>query len=368
MTTSLRPVNLAAGAYREPGASRQLRAIRKAADRVRAALDEMPPVSAVYSIPRSTLPYPTKFAFGGAALALTPLVSMLHRTLVVQFDDGSRLRTLLFNPTDVERARATPYFARFIRRVGPFERLLARPFPSLSSQLANIGLNPGDIDYLAFDHFHTQDLRGLLGTTDGSETALFPNAKLLAPAVEWDDWDEVHPLQLDFMIADGKRAVRTDAVTRIENDLVVGPGVLLVRTPGHTCGNQTLFIKTETGVWGVSENGTSADCWQPTESRIPGLRRHAKASGHEVIMNSNTPEASATQYASMILERTVVDRNASGQIQMWPSSEITPSMFAPGIRPSTIHGELRLGQIAAVTTAPTMAVPIAPMAVGEPHA
>ncbi len=85
-------------------------------------------------------------------------------------------------------------------------------------------------------------------------------------------------------------------------------------------------------------------------------------------MNSNTPEASATQYASMILERTVVDRNASGQIQMWPSSEITPSMFAPGIRPSTIHGELRLGQIAAVTTAPTMAVPIAPMAVGEPHA
>jgi len=343
--TGLRPIDLAASAYREPGPNRQLRALRAAADRVRAVIDDMPQVKAVYSLPRSTLPYPTKFAFGGASTALTPLVSMLHRTLLVQFDDGDRLRTLLFNPTDVERARNTPYFARFIRRVGPFERLAARPFPSLVSQLADKGLAPEDIDYLAFDHFHTQDLRGLLGPLHGSVSPLFPRAKLLAPAVEWDDWDDVHPLQRDFMIADGKRGVRTDAVVRIDDDLIVGPGVLLVRTPGHTCGNQTLFLKTARGIWGVSENGTSADCWQPTESRIPGLRRHAKRTGHEVIMNSNTPEASATQYASMILERTVVSRNDRGEVQMWPSSEITPTALAPGIRPSVVHGELRFGEV-----------------------
>ena len=32
---------------------------------------------------------------------------------------------------------------------------------------------------------------------------------------------------------------------------------MLIRTPGHTSGNQTLFIHTEQGVWGISENGTA---------------------------------------------------------------------------------------------------------------
>src|SRR5438128_1196228 len=82
--------------------------------------------------------------------------------------------------------------------------------------------------------------------------ARFPNAKLLAPKTEWDDWDDLHPLQRAWFIRDGKAGVRTANVILTDGDLVLGDGVMLLRTPGHTVGNQTLFLNTDTGIWGIS--------------------------------------------------------------------------------------------------------------------
>jgi hypothetical protein len=116
---------------------------------------------------------------------------MTHRCLLVQFMQRGEPKTLLFNPSDVEGARATSFFARLARDVG--ERAsswMAKRYDSIETQLATFGLSAGDIDYVAFDHFHTQDLRGLLGTRDGKRKARFPNAVLLAPEVEWRDWDD----------------------------------------------------------------------------------------------------------------------------------------------------------------------------------
>ena len=56
-----------------------------------------------------------------------------------------------------------------------------------------------------------------------------------------------------------------------DGDLALGDGVLLVRTPGHTSGNQTLFLNTAEGVWGVSENGTCADNWTPATVKSAGI-------------------------------------------------------------------------------------------------
>lgn len=341
------------------GKGAELRAVKRAAERLRARFLREPRAVAVRTLPLTTLVYPTRFALGGAALHPAPFVTLTHRCLLVQFLQEGELRTLLFNPTDVEAARATPYFARLVAQIGDaVARRLARRAPPLEAQLAELGLSPADVDYVAFDHFHTQDLRGLLGTRDGSRPARFPNARLLAPRLEWEDWDDLHPVQKAWFVADGKVGVRTDAVVLTDRDLALGDGVMLVRTPGHTTGNQTLFVSTDEGVWGTSENGTCADAWSPLESRIKGLAATAKREDHEVVPNANTPELGATQVTSMILERTVVDRvaHAPAFVQMLPSSELTPSLLAPGLRPTLVHGGVTHGTLAR-PPAPTRRTP-----------
>lgn len=336
-------------AWAETHHGAQLRAVRRAGGRVRERLAAGPRCIAVRTLPLTTLVYPTRYAFWSAAFAPAPFVTLTHRCVLVQFFQRGELKHLLFNPTDVDGARATPFFARMIERLGrTMTDLVAKRFDPLEQQLARHGLAPEDIDYVAFDHFHTQDLRGLLGTEDGARPRRFPNAKLLAPKCEWEDWDDLHPLQRAWFVRDGKLGVRTDDVVFIDGDLALGDGVMLLRTPGHTSGNQTLFLATASGVWGISENGTCADSWSPLESRIRGLSSTCKKQDLDVVLNANTPELGAVQYTSMVLERTIVDRvrRAPAFVQMFPSSEVTPSLLAPGLTPTIVHGAITHGELA----------------------
>jgi hypothetical protein len=336
-------------AWKVSGHGPKLKAVRKAAEALRERFAFGPRVLSVRSLPISTLGYPTKYAFWGAPLSPAPYVIMTHRALLVQFLQRGELKTLLFNPTDDLAARQTPFFRRMIAQVGDYVafHVLAKRFDPLEHQLAALGVTPEMIDYVAFDHFHTQDLRSLLGTKDDTKKARFPRARLLAPVVEWDDWDDLHPMQRAWFVVDGKRGVRTENVVLSDGDLELGDGVALLRTPGHTSGNQTLFMVTPDGVWGCSENGTSADNWTPHESKILGLARLCRLQDLDVVLNANTPELGATQYTSMVLEKTLVDRvnRAPGFVQMFPSSEVTPSPFAPGLSPTIVHGGLVYGEV-----------------------
>ncbi len=335
-----------AWAVSAPG--KRLRAVKRAGERVRERFTRGPRVLAVRTLPLTTLAYPTKYAFWSAAFHPAPFVMLTHRCLLVQFLDRGEVRTLLWNPSDVAAAEATPYFARLVAELGEgLARRIARRAAPLETQLSELGLSPGDVDWVAFDHFHTQDLRGLLGTTDGARAPRFPNARLLAPRVEWEDWDDLHPLQKAWFVADGKAGVRTEKIVFTDGDVLLGDGVMVLRTPGHTSGNQTVFVSTESGVWGSSENGTAADSWSPLESRIKGLARLAKLQDLDVVLNANTPELAASQYTSMVLERAVVDRvaHAPAFVQMFPSSEVTPSLLAPGLRPTVLHGAITHGNV-----------------------
>ena len=332
----------------------QLRAVRRIAERLRDRFASGPRCVSVRTLPLSTLAYPTRYAFWAAAFAPAPFVMMTHRCVLVQFQRGGELKNLLFNPTDVEAAKATPFFARFIESFGArMSDMVAGKFDSLESQLARFDVMPEDVDYVAFDHFHTQDLRGLLGTEDDLVAPRFPNAKLLAPKSEWEDWDDLHPMQKAWFVRDGKLGVRMKNVLLTAGDLALGDGVMLLRTPGHTAGNQTLFMNTESGVWGISENGTCADNWSPLESRIKGLSFLCKKQDLDVVLNANTPEFGALQYTSMIMERTIVDRvrRAPAFVQMFPSSEVTPSLLAPGLTPSLLHRAITHGEVARVRRA-----------------
>jgi hypothetical protein len=337
-------------ARRVRGHGARLRAIRKGAEAVRERVRHGPRVVALRTLPITTVAYPTKYAFWSAAYSPAPYVIMTHRALLVQFLQRGELKNLLFNPTDDIASRKTPFFARMIEQVGDYVafHLLAKRFESLETQLQALGLAPDDIDYVAFDHFHTQDLRTLLGTNDHQHPVRFPNATLLAPRTEWEDWDDLHPMQRAWFIVDGKQNVDTERVVLTDADLLLGDGVALLRTPGHTSGNQTLFMNTSDGVWGCSENGTCADNWSPLESRIKGLAALCRRQDLDIVINANTPELGAEQYTSMILERTIVDRvnRAPSFCQMFPSSEVTPSPLAPGLKPTIVHGSLTYGDVA----------------------
>jgi hypothetical protein len=341
-------------AWAVPGAGPRLRAVTVAAERLRDRFAGGPRVVAVRTLPLSTLLYPTKYAFNSCASSPAPFVVLTHRCVLVQFLQAGTPKTLLFNPTDLEGARATPFLAGLIARVGErAANYLAGSFEPLVVQLAHLGIPPDKVDYIAFDHLHTQDLRPVLGTTDGASSPRFPNATFLVRTSEWEDLSDPHPYQRPWFVPGAKRGVRMDRavllgdVSGAGGDIALGDGVLLVRTPGHTSGNQTLFLNTEQGVWGISENGTSADNWSPLDSKISGLATACRKSSLDVAVNANTPEGGAQQYTSMILERTLVDRvrRAPAFVQMFPSSEVTPSKLAPGLAPTVLHRAITGGDV-----------------------
>src|SRR5262249_19072562 len=132
----------------------------------------------------------------------------------------------------------------------------------------------------------------------------------------------------------------------VDGDLLLGRGVALVRTPGHTVGNWSLVLHTETGLWAVSENGVACDAYAPRASGIGGVKRTAGAAGEEAQLNHETPVGPHEQYTSMLLERLLVDRCQANPefYQHFPSSELVSSPLAPGLSPTYRHGAITSGQ------------------------
>ena len=85
-----------------------------------------------------------------------------------------------------------------------------------------------------------------------------------------------HPLQRYWYVAGGIEGIPADRIVVLDGDYLIGPGLAVVRTPGHTHGNHSPAFVTDRGVWTVSENGISVDAYAPESSRIPGLRSHAR--------------------------------------------------------------------------------------------
>jgi len=335
------------------GSGPRLTALERAGFALGDAFRAQPCVVAVRTLPLTTLLYPTRFAFQSACRIPVPFVVMTHRALLVQVRVDGEIRNILFNPTNVQSSIEAPVFRKLADRAGEWTatHVLTTRYGTVESQLAKLGLSPSDIDVLAFDHFHTQDLRpllGICGLPDAADCAgTYPRALLLAPRLEWEEWDDLHPMQRAWFVSEGKRGVPKERVVLTDCDLSLGAGCLLLRTPGHTCGNQTLFIRSENGVFGCSENGICVDNWAPLESQIPGLREMARLQDLDVLLNCNTPEAGVLQYTSMMLERAMVDRvpEHPGLFQMFSSSELTPSLFAPGVKPAHVLRDLCGGQV-----------------------
>lgn len=329
-------------------AAERLRRVRRAAQAVRDELLKEGPVLALRTCPIVTLPYPTDYAFSGAALSPAPFVWFTNRMSVVQYEDvEGRRRTLLFNCPDVERGKRAPFYWKLRERYGGDlgERILAKHHASVEARLSELGLSPDDVDYLAYDHLHIQDVRRWLGSY--GEKAFFPRAKLLVARDEWEAARDLHPLQVPWYVPGGTDGVPDERVVLVDDDVHLGKGVAIVRTPGHTQGNVSLAVVSTDGVWVTSENGVATECFTPELSRIPGVKKSAERLEIEVVLNGNTREGTLEQYTSMVLEKNLASpsREVKGAVQFAPSSELATHPFAPGLAPTFTLGDPRCGEI-----------------------
>jgi hypothetical protein len=330
-------------------------ALRSAATEFRKRFKGQGEVHAVRTVDLVSAPYPTAFAFHGAARHVNPFVSIVNRLVVVQFEDfaGDR-RTLVWEPTIPEGSAQAPFYAQLRARFGErAERLLSTEFHTVTSALGLLGLGPADVDLVSFDHLHVQDLRRVMGTTipvgDDNEprAPLFPNASFVLQRKEVDTFAAVHPTQWAWYVPDGMEGVREDRMVLVDGDVELGVGVALVWTPGHTDGNQSLCLNTPDGIWVSSENGVAADSWHPHLSKIPGVRKWAEFYGREVVMNANTLEDSVDQYDSMVKEKALADANRRDPrwLNVLPSSELAPARRQWPVVPTYLYGGMNYGRL-----------------------
>lgn len=301
------------------------------------------------SIDLIRVPYPTRYGLLNVSTATTPYLHILNRLFVVQFQTPTGPKNLLFSPSDIDGNGETPFFKNLRGSMGLFEkpgmRFLSPVHNNVEQALAKVGLQPEDIDFISYDHLHTQDIRKWLGTE--YQKAYFPNARLLVMEQEWRSTQALLPPQQTWYCPNGISGIPPEKVILLDTSVMLGNSVALIQTPGHTEGNHSLVAHTPDGLIVTSENGISADCYAPQKSGIKGVRAFAQASGMEIILNGNTLEGALDQYMSMILEKTIAGPSKANPDfpNVATSSEFTPYWGFPGLKPTHYVGELHYGQL-----------------------
>lgn len=296
------------------------------------------------------VPYPTWYAYSGVYTQSAykfPYLHILNRLFVIQYRDlAGAIKTLLFSPSDIDGNRETPFFNRLSSRMGKLrqvESLMAPIYHTVESALASTGIRPEQVDYISYDHLHTQDIRRWLG--QGRMAGYFPNARLLVHAQEWASVAGLLPCQADWYCPNGCSGISPDRIQCFNGDLQLGEGLALLHTPGHTEGNHSLVARVPDGIRVTSENGVGADAYAPEHSKIDSIYRYARATGSEVILNGNTLEGSNDQYISMVMEKTIAGPSKNPDYpNCASSSEATPYWLIPGHDVSYLIGEAEFGR------------------------
>jgi N-acyl homoserine lactone hydrolase len=130
---------------------------------------------------------------------------------------------------------------------------------TLAAQMAEIGVKPGDIQWVAVSHTHPDHV----GNVD-----MFPSATLL-----------IQKTELDWAFAPGKPPPfqRDRPIRAVEGDLDVfgDDSVTLLSTPGHTPGHQSLLVHLPHTGWIVLSGDVVhfRDNWE--QRRVPSVNSSA---------------------------------------------------------------------------------------------
>lgn len=291
-------------------------------------------------------------------LACLPFVHLCNKLFVIQFSSDEGIKTLLVSPSDWENQGDTPFFAQLNESTGAFsgvtEKLIVRETNTVLEVLKQIGLKPEDIDYITYDHLHTQNVTRWLG--GNGQKPIFPNAKLLVMREEWESTLALLPWQNQWYCPENIQGIDKSRVILLEDSVFLGDGsVALMRTKGHTEGNHSIVAHTDQGLLVTSENGVSMDSYAPSHSKIAGLAKFAQRTQAEVIINGNTLEYGNDQYLSMVQEKEVAGPWPKDErfFNMALSSESDGYWLFPGTKPTVRMGELEFGHL----TLPAKKVP-----------
>ena len=337
------------GSRKAPKPLHRVEDVRAAGEAFRQQMLAGQPVPYYRSMELVRVPYPSKFGYLNSFGTLPPLMHLCNRLFVVQFHSSEGLKTLLVSPSDWEHQRETPFFKRLDESMGAFsklgEALVFRKLGTVLSRLAEIGLKPEDIDYLTYDHLHTQNVTRWLG--GNGHAAIFPNAKLLVMREEWETTSSLIPWHNQWYCPNGIAGVPEDRVILLDHDVMLGEGVALVRTKGHTEGNHSIVVHTPEGLKVTSENGVSLDAYAPLHSKIPGVAEFARVTGAEVILNGNTQEYAVDQYISMVQEKAIAGPHPRDERlpNLAPSSESAGFWLFPRTAPTFTVGDLHFGEL-----------------------
>ena len=329
--------------------------VREAAKDFRRDLLKQSKVTYYRSFELVRVPYPTKFGYLNAFGSFSPFLHLCNRLFVIQFQTSEGIKTLLASPSDWENQRETPFFKRLADSMGPFasvgEHLVIKKTSTVLDCLAEIGMDPSQVDYITYDHLHTQNVTRWLGAN--GQKPIFPNAKLLITREEWECTKSLIPWHNQWYCPGGISGVDESKIIFFENDIFLGEGLALMRTKGHTEGNHSIVASTEDGIYVTSENGVSLDAYAPNLSTIPGVAHFAKYTGAEVILNGNTQEYAVDQYISMIQEKEVAgpSKRFEGYPNIAPSSESNGYWLFPRTQPSRVLGNLQYGRLHLISAA-----------------
>ncbi|MEM1047497.1 MAG: MBL fold metallo-hydrolase [Pseudomonadota bacterium] len=124
----------------------------------------------------------------------------------------------------------------------------------LKSNLAAIGIEPGDIDLVVLSHVHPDHVGGL---RDADGTPSFPKAGIVLAEAEWAQWrdgpdfgamtvdDAFKPV---FAAAAETVAGFTDRLMLLADGADIASGLSLVSMPGHTRGHSGVQIESESNI------------------------------------------------------------------------------------------------------------------------
>ena len=341
--------------WREPRPGPRLADLRARGEAFARVFRGEGPVQGVRTVDLLPFPYPVAFGFWQAAPTRAKYLLMRNRFNLIEFEDfGGRPRTLLVNPSEADLSARAGYFEMTRRELLPWvpaswsAALLGRAAGPARLLREQLGVDPARVDYVTFDHLHVQDLRrGLVG--EHGRPPLYPNAKLLVNRRELETLRAIHPLQRPWWISGALDGVPAEKIVALEGSAWLGKGLALIWTPGHTLGNHSIvFHAPGQGVFAVSENGIAPECYLPAASGMRSLRDHARKYDAEVVLNGNSLESSMSQYSSMVLEKTLVDRGApGGEVpNILCSSPFIRSPLAWGIGPRFVTPPVDAGVLA----------------------
>ncbi len=304
-----------------------------------------------------SVPYAVKSAFGKATTLLNPYLYVTHRFIVMQFATHAGNKTLLFSPSNSKNesknkttlAKPNTFKGLRLKNLRASAKEILKPWltprhNSVEDALKSVGIIPEQIDFICYSNLQHQDLRKWLGSHE--HKAYFPNAKLLVMHQEWEAIKDLLPLQSQNYHPDGVDGIESNKIIPLHSSIMLGDSVALVQTPGKTQGNQSLVANTDSGISVFSHNGIAVDNYSPEYSTIYGLADYSIETNMAVIPNGRAPELSLDQYISMMLEKTIADKNHLDERfnNVIPVAELSARWQPFALSPTFSFGEMRQGE------------------------